>query len=42
VSNPIAQPYIDRTIKSKENAKFTNKLKRNKDMSKKDALKAKK
>ena len=26
VSNPISQAYINRTIKSKENAKITNKL----------------
>ncbi len=32
VSNPISQAYIDRIIKSKENAKITNKLIRNEDM----------
>jgi hypothetical protein len=42
VSNPISQAYIDRTIKSKENAKITNKLIRNEDMSKNKALQAKK
>ena len=42
VSNPISQAYIDRTIKSKENAKITNKLIRNEDMTKQEALKAKK
>jgi hypothetical protein len=42
VSNPISQAYIDRTIKSKENAKITNKLIRNEDMTKKEALQAKK
>jgi hypothetical protein len=42
VSNPISQAYIHRTIKSKENAKVTNKLIRNEDMSKKEALQAKK
>ncbi len=42
MSNPISQAYIDRTIKSKENAKITNKLIRNEDMTKQEALKAKK
>ncbi len=42
MSNPIAQAYIDRTIESKENAKITNKLIRNEDMSKIEALQAKK
>ncbi len=42
VSNPISQSYIDRTIKSKENSKITNKLIRNEDMTKKEELKAKK
>ncbi len=42
MSNPISQAYIDRTIKSKENAKIRNKLIRNEDMSKKEALQAKK
>jgi hypothetical protein len=42
VSNPISQAYIDRTIKPKDNAKITNELTRNEDMSKKEALKAKK
>jgi hypothetical protein len=41
VSNHISQAYIDRTIKSKENAKITNKLIRNEDMTKQEALKAK-
>ncbi len=34
VSNSISQAYIDRTIKSKENAKITNQLIRNEDMTK--------
>ena len=42
ISNPISQAYIDRTIKSKENAKITNKLIRNEDMTKQEALQAKK
>ena len=42
VSNPISQSYIDNKIKSKENAKITNKLIRNEDMTKEEALKAKK
>jgi hypothetical protein len=42
VSNPILQAYTDRTIISKENAKITNKLIRNEDMTKQEALKAKK
>jgi hypothetical protein len=42
VSNPISQAYIDRTIKSKEKAKITNELIRNEDMTKQEALKAKK
>ena len=42
VSNPILQAYIDRTIKSKENAKITNKLIRNEDMTKEEVIKAKK
>jgi hypothetical protein len=42
VSNPRSQAHIDRTIKSKENAKITNKLIRNEDMTKQEALKAKK
>ena len=42
VSNPIPQGYIDRTIKSKENAKITNKLIRNEDMTKQESLQAKK
>ncbi len=42
MSNPISQAYIDRTIKSKENAKITNKPIINEDMSKKEALQAKK
>ncbi len=37
VSNPLSQAYIDRTIKSKENAKITNKLIRNEDMIKQEA-----
>jgi len=42
VSNPISQAYIDRTIQSKNNAKVTNKLIRNEDMTKAEAIKAKK
>ncbi len=42
VSNPISQSYIDRTIKSKENAKITNKLIINENMTKKEAIQAKK
>ena len=42
VSNPISQSYIDKSIKSKENAKITNKLIRNEDMTKEEAIKAKK
>jgi len=42
VSNPISQAYIDRTIKSKEIAKITNKLIRNEEMTKEEAIKAKK
>ena len=42
VSNPIAQAYIDRTIKSKENAKITNKLIINENMTENEALQAKK
>ncbi len=41
VSNPISQAYIDRTIKSKNNVKITNKLIRNEDMTKAKAIKAK-
>jgi hypothetical protein len=39
VSNPISQSYIDNKIKSKENAKITNKLIRNEDMTKEEAIK---
>ena len=42
VSNPKSQAYIDRNIKAKENAKITTKLIRNEDMTKQEALKAKK
>jgi hypothetical protein len=42
VSNPISQSYIDRTIKSKEQSKITNKLIRNEEMTKKEAIQAKK
>jgi len=42
VSNPISQSYIDNKIKSKEQSKITNKLIRNEDMTKQEALKAKK
>jgi hypothetical protein len=41
VSNPISQAYIDRTIKSNNNVKVTNKLFRNEDMTKEEAIKAK-
>ena len=39
MSNPIAQAYIDRNIKAKENAKITTKLIRNEDMTKKELSK---
>ena len=42
VSNPISQSYIDNKIKSKEKSKITNKLIRNEDMTKEEAIKAKK
>ena len=42
MSNPISQSYIDNKIKSKEQSKITNKLIRNEDMTKEDAIKAKK
>ncbi len=42
VSNPISQAYIDRTIESKENAKIANKFIRHEDVTKQEALKAKK
>ena len=42
VSNPISQAYINRTIKSKENAKITNKLIINENMTKQEAIQAKK
>ena len=42
VSNQVSQAFINRNIKSKENAKVTTKLIRNEDMTKKEALKAKK
>ena len=42
VSNPISQAYIGRTIKSKEKSKITSKLIRNEDVTKQEALKAKK
>ena len=42
VSNPISQSYINNKIKSKENSKITNKLIRNEDMTKEEAIKAKK
>ncbi len=42
VSNPMSQAYIDRNIKSKENEKITNRLIRNEDMTREEALKAKK
>ena len=42
VSNPISQSYINNKIKSKENSKITNRLVRNEDMTKEEAIKAKK
>ena len=42
VSNPIAQSYIDNKIKSKTDGKITNKLIRNEQMTKDEAMKAKK
>ena len=42
ISNPISQTYIDNKIKSKTNAKITNKLIRNEEMTKEEAIKAKK
>ncbi len=42
MANPISQAYINKTNQSKENAKITNKLIRNEDMTKQEALKAKK
>ncbi len=36
ISNPISQTYIDINIKSKENAKITNRLIRNEDMTKQE------
>ena len=42
ISNPISQTYIDNKIKSKTNAKITNKLIRNEQMTKEEAIKAKK
>ena len=42
VSNPISQSYIDNKIKSKEQSKITNKLIRNEDMTKQEALKQRK
>ena len=42
VSNPISQSYIDTKIKSKEQSKITNKLIRNENMTKQEAIQAKK
>ena len=42
VENPISQSFIDRNKKSIANAKITTKLIRNEDMTKQEALKAKK
>ena len=42
VSNQVSQAFINRNMKAKENAKVTTKLIRNEDMTKKEALKAKK
>ena len=42
ISNPISQAFIDRDIQAKENAKVTTKLIRNEDMTKGEAIQAKK
>jgi hypothetical protein len=42
VANPMLQSYIDNKLKSKEKSKVTNKLIRNEQMTKEEALKAKK
>ena len=42
VSNPISQAFIDRNIKAKAKAKVTTKLIRNENMTKAEALQAKK
>jgi hypothetical protein len=42
VENPISQAFIDRNKKAIANAKVTTKLIRNEDMTKQEALKAKK
>jgi hypothetical protein len=42
VSNPISQAFIDRNIQAKAKAKVTTKLIRNEDMTKAEALQAKK
>ncbi len=42
VSNPISQSYINNKIKSKENSKITNKLIRDEDITKEEAIKANK
>jgi hypothetical protein len=39
VSNPILQSYIDNKTKSPKNAKIKNKLIRNEDMTKEEAIK---
>ncbi len=39
ISNPISQTYIDNKIKSKTIAKITNKLIRNEEMTKEEAIK---
>ncbi len=40
--NPISQSFIDNKIKSKEQSKITNKLIRNEEMTKIEAIQAKK
>ncbi len=42
VSNPIPQSYIDNRIKSKEESKTTNRLIRNEEMTKNEAIQVKK
>jgi hypothetical protein len=42
VSNPVSQAYIDRNIQAKAKSKVTTKLIRNEDMTKAEALQAKK
>ncbi len=42
VLNRISHTYIDRNIKTKENAKITNRIIKNENITKQEALKAKK